>query len=39
MRELPTRRVALLREGAQNPRELRELLTKLVNELKPYRTP
>ena len=39
MRELPTRRVALLREGAQNPRELRELLTKLVKELKPYRTP
>lgn len=36
MRELPTRRVALLREGAQDPRELRELLTKLLEELKPY---
>jgi len=38
MRELPTRRVALLREGAKDPGELRELLTKLANELKPYRS-
>jgi hypothetical protein len=39
MREPPTRRVARLGEGAQNPGDLRELLTKLVNELKPYRRP
>jgi len=37
MRELPTRRVALLREDSNNQNELRELLTKLVNDLKPYR--
>ncbi len=38
MREPPTRGVALLREGAQNPGALRVLLTKLVNELNPYRS-
>jgi hypothetical protein len=37
MRDLPTRRVALLREGAPDPSALRELLTDLLNQLEPYR--
>jgi hypothetical protein len=37
MRDLPTRRVALLREGPPDPSALRELLTDLVNKLEPYR--
>jgi len=37
MRDLPTRRVALLREGTPDPSALRELLTDLVNKLEPYR--
>ena len=37
MRDLPSRRVALLREGAPDPVALRELLTDLLNQLEPYR--
>jgi len=37
MRDLPSRRVALLREDAPDPAALRELLTDLVNKLEPYR--
>jgi hypothetical protein len=37
MREPPTRRVAILRDEAPNPVALRELLTDLLNKLKPYR--
>jgi hypothetical protein len=37
MRDLPTRRVALLREGAPDPSALRKLLTDLLNQLEPYR--
>ncbi len=36
MRELPTRKVALLRHGAPDVPALRALLTDLVNQLKPY---
>ncbi len=36
MRDLPTRRVVLLREGAPDPVALRELLTDLLNQLEPY---
>jgi len=37
MRDLPTRRVALLREENPDPYALRELLTDLLNKLEPYR--
>ena len=37
MRDLPTRRVALLREGTPDPTALHELLADLVNKLEPYR--
>ena len=37
MRDLPTRRVALLREETPDPAALRELLTDLLNQLEPYR--
>ncbi len=37
MRDLPTRRVALLREDAPDPSALRALLADLVNKLEPYR--
>jgi hypothetical protein len=36
MRDLPTRRVALLREETPDPAALRELLTDLLNKLEPY---
>jgi len=36
MRDLPTRRFALLREATPNPAALRELLTDLLNKLEPY---
>jgi len=36
MRDLPTRRVALLREKAPDPAALRELLTDLLKILEPY---
>ena len=39
MRDPPTRRVELLRGGPENPTALRKLLEKLLNELKPYRSP
>ena len=37
MRDLPGRRVALLRQETPNPAALRELLTNLLNQLEPYR--
>jgi len=37
MRDLPTHRVALLREGSPDPSALRELLTDLLNQIEPYR--
>jgi hypothetical protein len=37
MRDLPTRRVALLREGTPDSSALRELLTDLLNRLEPFR--
>ena len=37
MRDLPTRRVALLREEPSDPSALRKLLTDLLNQLAPYR--
>ena len=37
MRDLPTRRVALLREGTPDPSALRELLADLLNRIAPYR--
>jgi hypothetical protein len=37
MRDLPTRRVALLREDKSDPTALRNLLTDLLNKLEPYR--
>jgi hypothetical protein len=37
MRELPTRRVALLREGASDPAALRECMADLLKKLEPYR--
>lgn len=36
MRDLPTRRVALMREETPHPAALRELLTDLLNKLEPY---
>jgi Glycosyl hydrolases family 2, TIM barrel domain len=36
MRDLPTRRVELLRDQAPDPTALRELLTDLINKLEPY---
>ena len=36
MRDLPTRRVALLREENRDPAALRELLTDLLDKLEPY---
>jgi hypothetical protein len=36
MRDLPTRRVALLREDTPDPSALRELLADLVSKLEPY---
>lgn len=38
MRDLPTRRIELLRTGKADPAALRELLTKLLDELEPYKT-
>jgi len=37
MRDLPTRRVALLREETPNPAALREFLADLLKKLEPYR--
>jgi hypothetical protein len=36
MRDLPSRRVILLRDGPSDPAALRELLTNLLGELQPY---
>ena len=37
MRDLPTRRVTLLREETPNPAALRESLTNLLDKLEPYK--